>query len=295
MTSMCSGIALRLTAFGLTFLALASCGGGGGGPAAPSPETVLLSEFRVRPVTSVIADRVATFEITVVASDPQRLVGAQAFIRKLQATQVRQGQTQDPNPIIATLDVLQSNLQGPILRLLMTVTLPRGTSKLRFGMASPELLRAERIKSPQTAAPVQTNTIDFEILARDPARDPAPAAAPPAPTALPTVTVTANDPNAAEPSDPGSFSVSRTGSTAAPLTVLYTVGGTATAGSDYTALSGSVTIPAGSASATITVTPIDDTIFESPPETVVVTLSANPAYTVGAPSSATVTIADDDG
>ena len=87
--------------------------------------------------------------------------------------------------------------------------------------------------------------------------------------------------------------VSRTGSTAAALTVNYTVGGTATAGADYTALSGNVVIPAGSASATITVTPVDDTVSEGD-ETVVVTLSSSASYNVGSPSAATVTIADDD-
>jgi Calx-beta domain len=75
--------------------------------------------------------------------------------------------------------------------------------------------------------------------------------------------------------------------------VYYTVSGTATSGSDYIALPGSVTIAAGSSTATITVTPIDDTIVESD-ETVIVTLSTNAAYTVGSPSNATVTISSDD-
>ena len=43
----------------------------------------------------------------------------------------------------------------------------------------------------------------------------------------------------------GQFTVTRTGATTAALTVNYAVAGTATAGSDYTALAGSVTIPAG--------------------------------------------------
>ena len=112
---------------------------------------------------------------------------------------------------------------------------------------------------------------------------------------LPTVTVSATDSAAAEnPPDTGTFTVSRTGSTTTALTVYYTVSGTATTGSDYTALPGSVTIPAGSSSATITVTPINDTTVENP-EAVVVTVSANANYTVGSPSSATVTITSDDG
>src|SRR5262245_35416374 len=93
--------------------------------------------------------------------------------------------------------------------------------------------------------------------------------------------------------DPGVFTVTRTGATTAALTVNYTVGGTATNGTDYQTLSGSVAIAAGSASATITVTPIDDTLNERN-ETVTVTLSSNASYNVGSPSTATVTIADND-
>ena len=64
--------------------------------------------------------------------------------------------------------------------------------------------------------------------------------------ALPTVTLAATTGTATEAGPvPGVFTVTRTGSTAAALAVSYTVGGTATAGSDYTALSGSVTIAAG--------------------------------------------------
>ena len=56
----------------------------------------------------------------------------------------------------------------------------------------------------------------------------------------PTVTIAATDATATEAGlTTGTFTVSRTGSTTAALTVHYSVSGTATAGSDYTALSGS--------------------------------------------------------
>ncbi len=110
----------------------------------------------------------------------------------------------------------------------------------------------------------------------------------------PTVTVTASDPSAAEAgTDPGAFTVRRAGSTSGSLSVRYAITGTATAGSDYTALAGSVTIVAGSESATITLTPIDDALVEGD-ETVVLTLNADPAYAAGSPDTATVTIADND-
>jgi len=109
-----------------------------------------------------------------------------------------------------------------------------------------------------------------------------------------TVTVTASDANASETGpDNGTFTFTRSGSTAAALVVQYRVGGTATNGSDYASLSGSVTIPAGAASATVTVRPVDDANAEAS-ETVDVTVLPDGAYTVGNPPSATVTIADND-
>jgi hypothetical protein len=114
------------------------------------------------------------------------------------------------------------------------------------------------------------------------------------PPTLPVVSVTASDASASEAgSNPGAFTVSRTGSTAQALGVAYSVGGAATPNGDYTALSGTVTIPAGASSATIAINVVNDTIQE-PGETVILTISANAAYAVGSPSGATVTIADDD-
>jgi len=114
-------------------------------------------------------------------------------------------------------------------------------------------------------------------------------------TILPLVSISAPDPTATEAGPTtGFFSVSRSGSAAGALTVNYTVSGSASNGVDYSALSGSVTIPNGAVSTTITVTPVNDPDPE-PSETVVLTLSANAAYAVN-PSSgtATVTIIDND-
>ena len=78
------------------------------------------------------------------------------------------------------------------------------------------------------------------------------------------------------------------------VTVTYTVGGTATAGSDFTvANSGTVTVPAGATTATIPVTLIDDTEGESG-ETVVLKLTGNAGYRVGSPGTHTLTIADNE-
>jgi len=82
-------------------------------------------------------------------------------------------------------------------------------------------------------------------------------------------------------------------STNGALVVSYTVDGTASNGVDYAALSGSVTIPAGQSNATVTITPTDDIRMNETNETVILTLSGG-AYQVGSPSTASVTIQDND-
>jgi subtilisin family serine protease/subtilisin-like proprotein convertase family protein len=109
----------------------------------------------------------------------------------------------------------------------------------------------------------------------------------------PIITIAASDASAAEPSDPGQFTITRSGNTGTALTVNYSLAGTATNGSDYNNLTGSVVIPVGSTTATINITPIDDTLVEGN-ETVVVNLSSDSAYTIGNANSATVAIADND-
>ena len=64
----------------------------------------------------------------------------------------------------------------------------------------------------------------------------------------------------------------------------YTVGGTATLGTDYTGIAAtpatkSVTFAAGSATATVTVDPTADTTIE-PDETVALTLATGSGYTI---------------
>jgi hypothetical protein len=108
-------------------------------------------------------------------------------------------------------------------------------------------------------------------------------------TVLPTVTIVATTPTATEGGAAGAFTVTRTGNTTSALSVSYTVTGSATNGVDYQSLPGSVQIPAGQLSVSILVTAFADSI-EDNGETVIVTLSPNAAYTVGSPSSATVTI-----
>jgi hypothetical protein len=111
---------------------------------------------------------------------------------------------------------------------------------------------------------------------------------------VPVVTVVASDGSAAEAGlTTGTFTVARNVATSAALTVDYSVGGSATAGSDYVALSGSVVIPVDEVLATVTVVPMQDGVDENS-ETVTITLLSDPGYTVGSPAVATVIITDDD-
>ena len=110
----------------------------------------------------------------------------------------------------------------------------------------------------------------------------------------PVVSITKTTDGAEDGPVNGVFTVSRNPESASsgPVTVLYSTSGTATAGSDYTALSGSVTMALGVSSATITVPVLHDFNFTEGTETVVVTLTPSTTYTVGSPDSATVNIAD---
>jgi hypothetical protein len=109
----------------------------------------------------------------------------------------------------------------------------------------------------------------------------------------PTVTIAATA-HATEGVVSGAFTITRTGSTTAPLPVNYTVAGTASPATDYQGLGPPVTIPAGASSAVIAIIPADDSVSESS-ENVILTLGSSANYDVGTPSSATVTITDNDG
>jgi len=73
--------------------------------------------------------------------------------------------------------------------------------------------------------------------------------------------------------------------------VAYAIGGTATNGLDYLALTGLVTLPAGERRAAITIEPLDD----GPPDltsTVILKLLPGTNYMVGFPSSAGAVVLD---
>lgn len=110
-------------------------------------------------------------------------------------------------------------------------------------------------------------------------------------TDSPLVSVAAFDSTASETGpDLGTFRFSRSGSTAASLTVTFTVTGTATNGVDYQGVPLTVTFAAGQATADLFVMPLGDATAEGS-ETVIVTVTDGATYDLGSPVAATVTIA----
>ena len=90
---------------------------------------------------------------------------------------------------------------------------------------------------------------------------------------------------------PGAFTITRVGATNVTMSVTFTIGGTAGNGVDYGLIANSITIPAGSASTPIIISPIDDGVVVGD-LTAVLTLSNSTVYAPGTPTSATVTIHD---
>ena len=112
---------------------------------------------------------------------------------------------------------------------------------------------------------------------------------------LPRISVTATQPITVEGSSTyGNFRFSRTGDTSQALAVSYAIGGTATNGIDYSAISGSISFAAGSAVVDLSIQTIDDAIVE-PTESVIVALQSSSSYTIDQTSStAEVDILDND-
>lgn len=111
---------------------------------------------------------------------------------------------------------------------------------------------------------------------------------------LPTVSIASTTVGTEDNAD-GIMTVSMAGVSSMDTVVSYSVAGTATSGTDYVALSGTVTIPAGDSAAFINITVLNDGLVE-PSETVIVTLTGVTAgsATITSPNTATNTITDND-
>jgi Lectin C-type domain/Calx-beta domain/Ser-Thr-rich glycosyl-phosphatidyl-inositol-anchored membrane family/FG-GAP-like repeat/PA14 domain/LysM domain len=114
----------------------------------------------------------------------------------------------------------------------------------------------------------------------------------------PIITIAANDNSSGEvisglTENPGQFTLTRTGDLTNSLTVYYAISGTAANTTDYTTITNNVTFLAGSSTAIVNINPVDDVIFEGN-ETVLLTLTTNTAYNLGAAKTATVNIVEND-
>ena len=111
---------------------------------------------------------------------------------------------------------------------------------------------------------------------------------------LPTVTVAAAAGGETVPEGTdAAFTLSRTGATAAVLTVTVAVSQTGAVLQDASAVPASVTFAAGAATATLALA-TDDDDTDDDDGTVTVTLGTDTGYTVGEPGAATVAVSDND-
>lgn len=114
---------------------------------------------------------------------------------------------------------------------------------------------------------------------------------PPGADGAPMVQVTAPDDDAIEGADDAHFTFSRAGSLAAPLTVRYSVSGSASAGTDYSGLGSSIIIPAGAHQVGLALAALGDAQNEGD-ETVLLSLDENADYRRDRSANALATIAD---
>jgi hypothetical protein len=91
---------------------------------------------------------------------------------------------------------------------------------------------------------------------------------------------------------PAAFAISRLVPDPAPLTIFFSISGSATNGTDYGNISGSATIPANASSVEVEVLPIADANDSEGDETVIATLLPDPSYLIGDLDQATVVLKD---
>jgi serine protease len=107
------------------------------------------------------------------------------------------------------------------------------------------------------------------------------------------VSVSATDATAGEGGDTGTFTFTRTGSVTAALTVNIALAGTALNGTDYQSIATTVVFNAGSTTAAVTLTPVDNATVNGT-RSATVTIQSGTGYAAGSPNAASITIADND-
>src|SRR5262245_15022749 len=114
-------------------------------------------------------------------------------------------------------------------------------------------------------------------------------------SAQPVATLTATKTNAYElnPLNEGRFNIHLSVAAASPITVNYSISGTAVNGTDYSNILTSVSLPAGATNTTVRIRPINNTNVDGN-RTVILTLTSGAGYTLGNATNVMVTIFDDD-
>ena len=249
-----------------------------------------------------------THTITIPISDPNdTLPVVSIFADEPVATKAGQNAVlhveRDPQSIPALpaiappLDVNVSyspNLQGVKFTAPTLVTIPAGASSATFTVTGIDDFTAE---GTQTFTASLVSDPSYRI---SPTVGGAPAGYDPHSSAnffitdyaQPVVTIAASDPNATQAGDPGKFTITRAAQDISqPLTVVYSIGGSALEGVDYHRINGTATIPAYELSADINIVPFNNGV-NGGARTVICRLSSSDTYAVGPASSATVTITD---
>jgi hypothetical protein len=176
-----------------------------------------------------------------------------------------------------------------------TVTIPANTSSAIINLT---ILTDLLVEADETVIVTLTGiTAGDDAIAVDTDNDEATITIPDNDNAL--VSIAATDDVVDETgSNNGVYTVTLSNQSSSATTVSYTVSGTATSGTDFTALSGTVTIPANTSSAIINLTILTDLLVEAD-ETVIVTLTGitagDDAIAVDTSNDeATITIPDND-
>jgi uncharacterized protein len=220
-------------------------------------------------VSSNTGTEAAQTSITVTATASAAVTGNQTVTLNVTGTGITAGDYTLNNSVISILD---GQTTGTVTFTIVDDTEAEGNETALLSLSSP------------SAGLILGSTISQSITVTD---NDAPVD--------PTVSIAATDATAAESGtivNPGTFTVTRTGDTTVALTVTYTVAGTATNGTDYNNLTGTIMIPVGQASASITVTPVNDANATEGNETISLTLVDGATYDLGTTASASVTLAD---
>ena len=255
-------------------LSLSSAPAGVGPQSRTATVTITDDDIRLRPVSPVTITEGETETVTLTLEQP--LLASV----KVRYVPVPSSTTADANDLSIALPLppdaqgaydLPIGFQGgPVTVRAVDDSLAEGTEQMVL----------ELLTVPASGQPAKLGTIQITIEDND------------------ELSASVTVPNAVAEGEVAPFTVKLSGGTStAPVVVTYEWSGTAKAPGDYTAPSGSLTIPSGQSSGTIAIQTNTDNVIE-PDETLVVTLTGRPTTDkgtarVGSPKSATTAIQDE--